>query len=756
MTCVLLIILCTLSAQGVSCAEVAVPVSSCKTGEQDGVCSAKAEYAFDSEQDETLSLLQVQAKLTREAENKRSKQQRTSRLRQLAFQLALSEKSKGMQRLLSNASRLMEAALSSGVQLSIVDAKDMLKKHHDFIENEKVVLLGAPGDTHVDLTSALNDMVAMEINAQEKVADTINKGDSTAKKLNRAGTDASIGMAIASTCRLFIGFCKNDANGGSEALSWNRALEQADTWLPALASLTGNAPFAIGVTLLTSLFRGFFSEPKEDPIQQLYNKVMDDVKTLFKKENMKLAANNIKVEATAIIEELNWVPAMLVDDSYAAANGGMTTTIYYFMIQHDLAKLMKRITHQHAIQGWAEDSDNAKNFRANILPVAVSLLNLQINVLLEISRVNSHFKVVAAERIRTLCGTMEVWLLNSVQDFKVKRLTGIPTWQGVQAGRKVWARPVDRWGGRAGGGDASRINPDVTQLSDNSCHYAIEDTDNNDDRCTDTWSGENACTYMQCSAARFITNEDDAWDGVCLEQGACHPHTEASENAATDAAAPADPAEAAVPSEDAAYVPPRRSIRFLQDPVGPKRVCDANLKDAYTAVVNNEITKLEILARGLANLKHGKDSPGYSVINKTPNTATTTELETLMPLNGAKFVGDPKPKCLTVAAARGLDRFPRPVPAGFIFLPKSCVSGHNLPIQKGKTVDECATICSNDANCKAFEFGVNYGGSSYEAGDCQPQDGVHAGTCNGASYNLDLYIKIWDLPRSLRSYNTPR
>ena len=72
----------------------------------------------------------------------------------------------------------------------------------------------------------------------------------------------------------------------------------------------------------------------------------------------------------------------------------------------------------------------------------------------------------------------------------------------------------------------------------------------------------------------------------------------------------------------------------------------------------------------------------------------------------------------------------------------TCVNHHNIELHAGKTVAECAAICDANALCLAFEYGVDYGGDGeYEAGDCQEQSSAEVTDCDGASYNLDLYVK---------------
>ena len=74
---------------------------------------------------------------------------------------------------------------------------------------------------------------------------------------------------------------------------------------------------------------------------------------------------------------------------------------------------------------------------------------------------------------------------------------------------------------------------------------------------------------------------------------------------------------------------------------------------------------------------------------------------------------------------------------------KACVKGHNLIKYSGKTVPECKQLCNQRADCLAFEFGVDHGGSSttYKPGDCQLQSSADASDCDGKVTNLDLYVK---------------
>lgn len=72
-----------------------------------------------------------------------------------------------------------------------------------------------------------------------------------------------------------------------------------------------------------------------------------------------------------------------------------------------------------------------------------------------------------------------------------------------------------------------------------------------------------------------------------------------------------------------------------------------------------------------------------------------------------------------------------------------CVTGSNIKIHHGKSLEECVFICNSDPDCKAFEYGVPHFGDSskYEPHDCIPNTGADPNGCNGDFYNLDLYVK---------------
>jgi len=101
---------------------------------------------------------------------------------------------------------------------------------------------------------------------------------------------------------------------------------------------------------------------------------------------------------------------------------------------------------------------------------------------------------------------------------------------------------------------------------------------------------------------------------------------------------------------------------------------------------------------------------------------------------GAHLVADSHVMSSRCSEINVLDRYDR------IF--QGCIHGSNIILHTGKSVEECSVLCDVMDDCWAFEYGVNYGGSGqYKAGDCQLQSSATVSDCDGAHYNLDLYIK---------------
>ena len=76
-------------------------------------------------------------------------------------------------------------------------------------------------------------------------------------------------------------------------------------------------------------------------------------------------------------------------------------------------------------------------------------------------------------------------------------------------------------------------------------------------------------------------------------------------------------------------------------------------------------------------------------------------------------------------------------------IPRACVLNHNLELISERSLEECKIECNKRTRCLAFEYWVDYGGSSqlFEARDCHLQKGTDSADCDGSHYNVDLYVK---------------
>jgi len=99
----------------------------------------------------------------------------------------------------------------------------------------------------------------------------------------------------------------------------------------------------------------------------------------------------------------------------------------------------------------------------------------------------------------------------------------------------------------------------------------------------------------------------------------------------------------------------------------------------------------------------------------------------------------------------GCNSYSEDVVVGYTHHPKTCVSGSNIASYDDLSIQECAVICNNDPLCVAFEYGVNHGGpvTAFDARTCVPQSSA-ALNCDGAHYNIDLYVKSqWESEANL-------
>ena len=71
-----------------------------------------------------------------------------------------------------------------------------------------------------------------------------------------------------------------------------------------------------------------------------------------------------------------------------------------------------------------------------------------------------------------------------------------------------------------------------------------------------------------------------------------------------------------------------------------------------------------------------------------------------------------------------------------------CVWDKSIAKYSSSTVSECKNLCNQRPDCLAFEFGVDYGGSTNKPNDCLLHSGMNTGGCYGPQWNVELYIKI--------------
>lgn len=475
--------------------------------------------------------------------------------------------SKGLQRMLSNASALIEAASSSGVSLSLADAEHMVKEQEHFMMDGRGVRKG------------VGEIVSKIITG-------------------KAGTNGPVMGASAMTSERW---ANSFASGDYQAATFD--IKEAAKWAPAIVGLTGNGPLTMGVIvfmgILVALDPNKESEPPslQQELKEFGEKIKQELKDLFRKEMMQTALGEFKLEVQTILSEMQWVIPMLeikgkepllisgkckkakfgLDTCVTSPNypgsyphnakceiawpagarlkvvefktekhcdkvkigkhyyhgeqqgqqgyppseiqsvsdgkvsfssdgsitkkgfklclptekegsesGGMTEAIFYFMIQHDLAKLMERIMKRYTIRKWAVNSVEHKRFRASILPFAILIFNLQINVLMQISS-EPKFQNPAVERVKSLVKQNKNWFTDAFNDLKYLRLAGLPSWT-VRGEDKYRECISNKFGGQ-------RRRRKCKKFTWRECTFWGVP-------CTDTWTGENACNQANCYAPK--------------------------------------------------------------------------------------------------------------------------------------------------------------------------------------------------------------------------------------------------------------
>lgn len=359
-------------------------------------------------------------------------------IRSKYFAAAVSTQSAGMRRLLSNASALVEVAASSGIKLTPATAEALLSKRREVFEESAQQLQTAFGDDY--LSDPRPFMQTVSGASVTEVAELMAQAKTKESYLSKFGNDVPIGMAIATTTSVFVGLA------AGESPTSDTFLNSVNSWLPALAGLTGNPGLAVGTTVLTGLFTGLLQKmgkqntksPMEQAMSIMYTQIMREVRDLIKQNDIMNAVTDFSAEFAAIAGELEWVPAMLGGNA-SSSTTDPTSLIYMLMIQHDVAKLTHKIRyHEHL---------SSDIFQVGITIPMLLMCNLQVDVLADIMIKDNKYAAAVNDRVEVLLDEYEAFFDISMKGF-TKRTT--PWFVGGEWGRIVWTpgtiRPRDKTG----------------------------------------------------------------------------------------------------------------------------------------------------------------------------------------------------------------------------------------------------------------------------------------------------------------------
>ena len=109
---------------------------------------------------------------------------------------------------------------------------------------------------------------------------------------------------------------------------------------PVLGAVAGMAFSLIGGIL-------FPEDPDESPMAQMYKKIMEDVGIAIENSQVVEAIGDAQIELQAVMDELQWMPAMLggvkAEAHEPSDDQARILLTYNIMIQHDLAKMSYKI-----------------------------------------------------------------------------------------------------------------------------------------------------------------------------------------------------------------------------------------------------------------------------------------------------------------------------------------------------------------------------------------------------------------------------
>ena len=154
------------------------------------------------------------------------------------------------------------------------------------------------------------------------------------------------------------------------------------------------------MSLLTGLLGG---QEEEDPMQQLYEQIMNETKELISEANMKAALDEYRAEAAVLLEELDWFPDVLGQTGVGASQNleDHTAVLWHMMMQQHIALLLGKVwsyqcmvdVYSSDCQAWQRSSGGA------VLEIALTLIKVQQQELVEIGRLEPSYKDGMDQRI---------------------------------------------------------------------------------------------------------------------------------------------------------------------------------------------------------------------------------------------------------------------------------------------------------------------------------------------------------------------
>jgi len=206
--------------------------------------------------------------------------------------------------------------------------------------------------------------------------------------------------------------------------SWASGKEP--TWADALNTAGGLISATIGIanpvlgmvaTVAFGFLGGLLGGGQDNQMEEFYKQIMKEVKGMITKSQMITEVGNRITDLQSLVEELNWVPAMLggiKDEGNAhelTSQEQNMLLMYDIMLQHDIAKTSYRI--RTSKFGKTEEKDSAVSdaWSLAMLPIALQVQMLQVNLILDIASYEEEYKTAIIARLKDL-------LVDSENSFK--------------------------------------------------------------------------------------------------------------------------------------------------------------------------------------------------------------------------------------------------------------------------------------------------------------------------------------------------